>query len=79
MNGWLIDGVEVDQDVAQWLAWKAKALTQGRVDTLVAQLLHGMMEEERVRRQLGLEDLEPAPDTAWGPLLRERIIRAHPG
>jgi hypothetical protein len=69
---------QLDPEVKAWLDWKAKALSYGNRERCVAELLRGLMEEERERRRLGLQPLEPAPDTAWGPLLRERVIRAEP-
>ncbi|MEV4642740.1 hypothetical protein AB0J80_35890 [Actinoplanes sp. NPDC049548] len=76
MTGRWSDDADLDSDLTAWLERKARALTQGRVELVVAQLLAGLMEEERERRRLGLEPLEPAPRAAWGPLWRERVIRA---
>jgi hypothetical protein len=70
--------VELDADLMAWVEWKANALTSGDVGRCIAGLLRGLMDEERERRRLGLEPLEPAPNSAWGPLWRERVIRAEP-
>jgi len=68
----------LDKETAQWLTWKAEALTHGNVGKAVAHFLHLAMREEQERRRLGLDDKQALPETSWTALDREKAIRAEP-